>query len=170
MLSNLRIPNPHYPGSPARMSDARLFTDYRPNGQILQGATPSFDLKQRLQRDGEIRMKTDRSLTVMSAGGMGPAVDTMVPEQTKRTCSWNECHTLPAFSVGIGQGRLYLPGMPGLVQSDPDVSAAIAGSLVLHGTFSANPVGYTAAPTYDDGVVRTVQTSAANRYSAPFGN
>jgi len=168
MLSQFRIPNPRYPNSPAHMSDGRLFTDYRPAGHSL--GAPNFELKQRLQQTGESLAKTDRSLIVMSAGRTG-CVDTMVPESSKRLCRWNECVVLPAHELGIGQGRLYLPGSPELARADPDVTAQLSAGPVLHGTFSANPYLYVSDSP--DAVARLHSGGGGgsnNRYSAPYGN
>jgi hypothetical protein len=161
MLAKSRTPNPHYPNSPARMADGRLFTDYRP---LDCGGT--FEDKQRLQQTGAVLIGTDRSLTVMRAGVLGGCVDTMVPELTKRVPGWNGCRTLPAHSAGIGQGRLYLPGRTDLVAADPDVLAA--ATAFDFGTFSANPRLYVAGPLTGPTVATAAATS--NRYSAPYGN
>lgn len=173
MLSQFRIPNPHYPNSPARMSDGRLFTEYRSR----QEPPPSFEYKHQLQSNGAQMIQSERSMTVLAAGRTG-CVDTMVPETSKRMCQWNGCVTLPAHAGGIGQGRLYLPEMPGLASSDPDTVAAATATTVLHGTFPSNP------DLYMVGEIRnppaTVATSGFgsdssvgpmyNRYSLPYGN
>ena len=127
MLSTIRTTNPHVSGSPARMSDGRLFTDYRSNGKIVQNQLSSFELKQQLQRDGDMYIRADRSTTVLTAGTIGPSVDTMVPELTKRTCQWNGCYSAPAHSVGIGEGRVY---------------SSSSSSSVSDGTFASDPTHY----------------------------
>jgi len=172
MLSNAQIPNPRYPGSPARMSDGRLFTDYRSNCSLLgahQQGTPAFgadfDRKQRLQETGIHMISADRSTTVMRAGTIG-CVDTMVPEMTKRVCAWDGCKTLRAHPAGIGQGRLYLPGRQDLVAADPDLLAA--ATAFDHGTFSANPNTYIAGSSVAPSAKIAVP-ARPNRYSAPYG-
>ena len=100
----------------------------------------------------------------MSAGSLGSSVDTMVPESTKRICQWNECVTIPAHGVGLGQGRLYLPGMPELSQSDPDITAAVTP--FMFGTFSANPIQYI---TEQAPMSQMESTMYSNKYSAPYG-
>jgi hypothetical protein len=165
MLAKMRIINPHYPGSPARMADGRLFTDYRPNCSLLGPiSNASFDKKRSIQQSSQI--STDRSLTAMRAGSTG-CVDTMVPELTMRVCAWDGCATLPAQPVGIGQGRLHLPGRPDLAAGDPDAAAA-ALSFPLFGTFSPNPNLYVAAPLSFQ-TQRLVVPARPNRYSAPYG-
>ena len=170
MFAKMRTTNPHFPNSPARMADGRLFTDYRENCRLLQqhqdptfGA--SFNDKQRMQQTGSILMNTDRSLTVMRAASLS-CVDTMVPELTKRVYNWNGGTTLPAHAAGIGQGRLYLPDRTDLVAGDPDVLAA--ATAFDFGTFPSNPNLYMAgaAPV----VVPRVGPRTLNRYSAPYGN
>ena len=170
MLAKARTPNPHYPDSPSRMADGRLFTDYRGNCKIITSDYGgSFEDKQRLQQTGTLMMNTDRSVTVMKAGSLS-CVDTMVPEATKRVVGWNGGKTLMAHAAGIGQGRLYLPGRTDLVAGDPDVLAA--ATAFDFGTFSANPhiymAGNGAAVTAQQ--VATVTPAQHNRYSVPYGN
>jgi hypothetical protein len=114
------------------MSDGRLFTDYRPNGKIVQNQLSSYELKQQLQRDGDMYIRADRSTTVLSAGTIGSSVDTMVPELTKRTCQWNGCSSAPAQRVGIGEGRVY--------QTRAQTQSESAS--VSDGTFSSDPTHY----------------------------
>jgi len=151
------------------MSDGRLFTDYRENCSILgTHSVADYENKQRLQTTGLQMIGTDRSLTVMKAGSTG-CVDTMVPELTKRVCGWNGCVTLPAHGVGIGQGRLYLPGQPDLAAADPDVVAA--ATFPMAGTFSSNPDLYVVSPPSAASRNATrVVPARPNRYSAPYGN
>ena len=166
--------NPRFPGAPAWMSDGRLFTDYRPNCRMLaplpKGQAIDADLlrKQQMQRTGIYAIAGDRSMTVLRAGSQG-CVDTMVPELSKRVCGWDGCTTLPAHSIGIGQGRLYLPGRPGLATADPDTVAAM--TFPMAGTFSANPTLY--MPNNNTATVSRAQLAVParpNRYSAPYGN
>lgn len=168
------IPNPHFPGAPVRMADSRLFTNYQANCRTVAPASPAGTWgveveRKRVMMDAS-RMASDRAFQVLKAGSRG-CVDTMVPEAAKRVCAWNGCATLPAqASVGIGTGRLYLPGRADLAAGDPDVLAAttVAG---MDGTFSANPEDYFAAPVVarpptEAAAQPTVQTR--NRYSAPY--
>ena len=172
MLAKAQTPNPRFPGSPARMSDGRLFTDYRPSCSLL-GAHPTgpafgadFDRKQRLQETGIHMISADRSTTVMRAGTVG-CVDTMVPELTKRVYRWDGCQTIPAHAAGIGQGRLYLPGRRDLVAEDPDLLAA--ATAFDHGTFSPNPNMYMAGVASVAPRAEAVLPTNKNRYSAPYG-
>jgi hypothetical protein len=170
MLAKARTPNPHYPDSPSRMADGRLFTDYRGNCKlVLSDYGGSFEDKQRLQQTGTLMINADRSVTVMKAASLS-CVDTMVPEATKRVAGWNGGKTLMAHAAGIGQGRLYLPGRTDLVAGDPDVLAA--ATAFDFGTFSANPNMYMAG---GGAAVTARQVAMAtparpNRYSVPYGN
>jgi len=164
-MMNLQIPNPRYVGAPARMSDARLFTDYKANCRLLPTLQPVewADLTRRssMVQGGERQMNIDRALTTMKAGSTN-CVDTMVPELTKRSYIWNGVKALGVTPVGIGEGRLYLPGRPDLVRGDPDL-LALATFPELPGTFSMNgpaPAGPKATATLPLKV---------NRYSAPYG-
>jgi hypothetical protein len=110
-------------------------------------------------------ISADRSTTVLRAGSVD-CVDTMVPELTKRVCTWNGCKTLPAHAAGIGQGRLYLPGRQDLVAADPDLLAA--ATAFDHGTFSVNPNSYIAGSPFVPSAAIAVP-ARPNRYSAPYG-
>jgi len=84
----------------------------------------------------------------------------MVPELTKRVCTWNGCKTLPAHAIGIGQGRLYRSGLTELVAEDPDILAA--KTAFCFGTFPAK------TPAIAVGERVTVMPAMKNRYSAPY--
>lgn len=165
-MERFRIPNPHYPGSVARMSDGRTFTRYLPSSRGL--GPNSWETKQRLQATGEQQMKTDRSLlTMMVATAPCSELglpDTMVPESTKRICTWEGCSVLPAHQVGIGQGRIYFPSMGALAGSDPDFSAMESARTATFNSFSALP---RSAPGACD-APGTLATRQSNRYSLPY--
>lgn len=155
------IQNPHYPGSVARMADGRLFTDYRPNCDLMAPlkAAPfaEYQRKEAMMRNAPYSIASDRNMLVMRAGSSG-CVDTMVPELNKRIYAWNgPISEVVAQPAGLGTGRMYLPGQPSLASADPDV-LAVATFPELPGTFSmmraAAPVGRPAGPIQ-------------NRYSGP---
>jgi len=159
MLTGIRAVNPRYPGSPARMADGRLFTDYRPNCVIISGAN-TFERKEKIQVTGEHVIIADRERSVQIGGTTG-CVDTMVPELSKRVCNWNGCRTLPSESVGIGQGRLYWPGSG--VQ-DPD---AMASLVTIPNSYPSHSGLYMPAPpAYNQGMPTV--PAMHNRYSAPY--
>lgn len=166
LAANYRTPNPHYPGSSARMSDGRLFTDYSNTNKAIGPA--SWETKQSLQKTGEQRIRAERSLLTMmgatvSAVGMS---DTMVPEQTKRICNWEGCSVLPAHPVGIGQGRLYFPGRSELASADPDYSALETAKTVMYGAY---PVSFGTNTGMVPPIERIAVPSQYNRYSFPYG-
>ena len=166
---SVAIPNPHFPGSPAHMSDGRLFTNYRGRGCGYESnGVSNFDQRQQKIQGGIQLMQTDRVLTAMAAARSGGVcVDTMVPELTKRVYRWDgPVGTRLAHPAGIGSGRMYLPGRMDLVTADPDVLAA-ATCPFMPGTFDPSQL-YTQAPP-----VRTASAilpAKHNRYSAPYGN
>ena len=169
-MSSAFVPNPHHVGAPARMADGRLFTDYRPNCSLLAPLTldnwDDYGRKQRMLATGEIARRADRSLLVLR-GGSQVCVDTMVPELKKRVYTW--AGPMPvgvAHSAGIGTGRMYLPGAPGLVTADPDVVAAT--TFPMPDTFSSNPQQYSAVPVQRMAANRPVVPTVHNRYSAPY--
>jgi hypothetical protein len=141
------------------MADGRLFTDYRGNCLIAKGSN-TFDRKQQMVQVGTNTIHADRATSIKVAGSSG-CVDTMVPELSKRICTWNGCRTVASESVGIGQGRLYLPGSN--VQ-DPDLMAAlvqIPNSYPVHyGLYGEGPTPY----------VQSIPVVPVrhNRYSAPY--
>lgn len=153
-MANARIVNPHYPSAPLRMADGRLFTDYRPNcSLLLTGGS------RQMKAGGESAMRNDRGLAVRAAGQTG-VVDTMVPELYKSVYTWNGGVRAMSHPVGIGTGRLYLPGRAAeLIGADPD-AVAVA-------TF---PEMGTVFPSYVEGLEPAhgpVSTVRRNRYSAP---
>jgi hypothetical protein len=165
MFANMMIPNPRFPGSPARMADGRHFTDFKANchltPQLVQSNTwPEYERRQMMFKGADSQMNMDRMMTVMRAGH-GVCVDTMVPEMSKRVYSWNGPVELLSHPAGVGTGRMYLPGRQELVTGDPDVLAA-ATFPELFGTFGASR-----------GVQAPIQKEAVkaqNRYSAPYGS
>jgi hypothetical protein len=154
-----RIPNPHFPGAPARLSDGRTFTDYRPNCDINPPSWGDFETRQMMLRTGMDKIASDRKQSVLMAG-QRDCEDTMVPESHKRICTWSGCSTVLANPVGLGTGRLYLPGRPDLATADPN-TLAVATFPTLFGTYSQTSV----LPA------NSSRTPAAsyNRYSAPYG-
>ena len=166
-----QTPNPRYPGAPARMADGRLFTEYRSSCSLLAPLKDTtfadFERNQLMKTTGVYQISNDRMMSTMKAGSSN-CVDTMVPELKKRVYAWdgpvaavNDVMTQP---IGIGTGRMYLPGSPELVYADPDVLAAK--------TFPAQQVG---AYMPNAGLAveqqrKVVLPAVYNKYSAPYGN
>lgn len=162
-MSFARIPHPHWIGAPSRMSDGRIFTDYRPNCNTIEQ-----NRRTDLQNTGLLHIQTDRSLAAMAAGHAG-CVDTMVPELNKRVYSWHGGAQVVSQAAGIGTGRFYLPGQPELLNADPDVvAAATIPDSMLPGTFQPNPFLYAPMMTVPS-VAGPVIPASRNRYSAPYG-
>lgn len=154
-----RIPNPHYPGAPARLADGRAFTDYRPSCDSNPPSWGDYATRQMMLQTGVDKIASDRKQSVLMVG-QRDCEDTMVPESHKRICTWSGCSSVLANPVGLGMGRLYLPGRPDLVTADPNILAA-ATVPTLFGTYSQTtptPANERKAPVYP-----------SNRYSAPYG-
>lgn len=171
LADKMRVINPRHRGSPARMADGRLFTDYRANCALLpnvvgSGTWAGFEMREgMLQGVGETQRHTDRMLLSMRAA-RGGTVDTMVPELTKRIVTWNGVSEGMAQPVGIGGGRIPLPGRPDLVRADPDVVArAAVPDCMLPGTWAPTSL-YVPGPA----PAATVGPANPNRYSAPYGS
>jgi hypothetical protein len=173
LIDALRLTNPHHEGAPSRMADGRLFTDYRANCKLLPvkkqaGPFAEYTLHQQVQQMGESQIRNDRMLTVLRAANT-ECVDTMVPELNKRVYSWDGPQVLMAHPVGIGSGRLYLPGRPELATADPDVVAA-ATFPEMAGTFSPNPATYVSIGLPAEKRPTAQLPTTYNRYAAPYGN
>jgi hypothetical protein len=171
MSGGHRVPNPHWAGAPAHMSDGRLFTNYKANCNMLPkklgGMWADYDRRMGLMNTGDLRIGTDRSLAAMSAGRAG-CVDTMVPELNKRVYTWQGGVQGLAQPAGLGTGRLYLPGQPELMGADPDVvAAATIPDSMLPGTFQPNPFLYAPAMVMPS-AAGPVVPAQRNRYSAPY--
>jgi hypothetical protein len=107
--------DPHYvrTGAPARMADGRIMTDYRPRCfQYPYAAAAQWG-------DNEARNRmTSGALELMEVARQvnnrkvlpTSCVDTMVPELYKRVCTWKGCKTIPGNFMGVGTGRIYVPG------------------------------------------------------------
>jgi hypothetical protein len=151
------------------MADGRLFTDYTANCKLLPpllgGTWADHDRRVVMRNNGPARIAGDRQQTVTNAGSTG-CVDTMLPELSKRVYAWNGPVTERIVEpVGLGTGRLYLPGRMDLLGADPDVvAAATIPSTMLPGTFSATGGSYATPTRY------AVLPPVKNRYAAPYGN
>jgi hypothetical protein len=115
--------NPHYSsqGTPARMADGRVLTDYRPRCfQYPTAAAAAFggdEYRTRMIHGADELMAAARELNNRKVTSVS-CVDTMVPELYKRVCTWKGCKTIPGNYQGIGTGRIYVPSASGAA-SDP---------------------------------------------------
>ncbi len=109
-------PNQAATGSPGRMEDGRLFTDYRPRcfQYPLKAAQTWGDneYRARMIHGAEELMDAARQLNNRKATAVS-CVDTMVPELYKRVCTWQGCKVVPGNPMGIGVGRIYVPAAEG---------------------------------------------------------
>jgi len=119
--------NPHYAkhGTPARMEDGRIMTDYRPRCfQYPVAAAQAFgdnEYRNRMTHGAKELMEAARQMNNRKATSQD-CVDTMVPELYKRICTWKGCKTVPGNFQGIGTGRIYVPSAEGSA-SDPEALA-----------------------------------------------
>ena len=107
--------NNRYQDCPARMSDGRQFTDYRPGCEqqgYLEGHNSSYEYRQYLIHNAEKLMNQNRT-NAMSAGGClkgckQPYHDgTMLPEKYVQTCTGQSCSVSLNNPSGVGIGRKY---------------------------------------------------------------
>ena len=163
-MDAIRTTNPRYVGAPAHMDDGRLFTDYRRSCEAIPkalyagpGQMPGPNIAEGLQASGARLMEEDRMFTTLVAGTRG-RVDTMVPELTKRFCTWAGCETLAAQPIGLGTGRLVVHVPP---TADPE-KIALKATPGLFGIFSSHLTGYHAN--------HRGKEPEGNQYSMPYGD
>lgn len=122
--------DPHYArtGAPARMSDGRLMTDYRPRcHQYAVSAAMTWgdnESRTRMIHGAEELMEVARQANNRKVLATS-CVDTMVPELYKRVCTWRGCKTVPGNHMGIGTGRIYVPDAEGAA-ADPQVLSDVS--------------------------------------------
>jgi hypothetical protein len=133
--------NPHYStGSPARMADGRIMTDYRPRcSQYSVAAAREFgdnEYRNRMVRGADELMSAARALNNRKNTSVS-CVDTMVPELYKRVCTWKGCKIVPGNFQGIGTGTIYVPSAESIA-ADPQ---ALSDTTIppLFGTFKRDP-------------------------------
>ena len=106
---------------PAKMNDARSFTDYSPRCAInarlmsyVQQAdkmTSSFDVRRYLQTHALEEMERQRLASIETlapcAPCKGPTPSTMAPERYVVRCDAVSCQRMEVNPAGIGDGRAY---------------------------------------------------------------
>ena len=133
-------PNQAASGSPARMADGRIMTDYRP--RCLQYATAANqawgdnDARIRMTHGADELMNVARQVANRKNTATR-CVDTMVPELYKRVCTWKGCKTIPGNFQGIGSGRIYVPSASDAA-NDPQTLSDISIPRIPS-TFSRQP-------------------------------
>jgi hypothetical protein len=97
---------------PARMSDGRLMTDYRPRCQVNFEAQPnpmsSYEYRQFLTHNAARLMQQNRDTAFQNAY-CGPCLDepgTMLPEQHKQVCNGRTCSFPVNDPNGVGLGKV----------------------------------------------------------------
>ncbi len=138
-------PNQAASGSPARMADGRLFTDYRPRcyQYPLKAAQTWGDneYRARMVHGAEELMEAARQLNNRKATAT-KCVDTMVPELYKRICTWKGCKVIPGNFSGIGVGRIFVPSDEGLAGNPQALADSSVPAL-----FGTSPRAPTTAPS-----------------------
>jgi hypothetical protein len=133
-------PNHEATGSPARMYDGRLFTDYRPRCyQYPVKAAEAWgenEYRKRMVEGAEELMEAARQLNNRKVSSTS-CVDTMVPEMYKRVCTWKGCKVVPANPAGVGTGRIYVPSIASAAD-DPQMLSDV-GVPEIFGTFPRAP-------------------------------
>ncbi len=166
-------PNQSATGSPARMEDGRLFTDYRSRcHQYSLKAVQTWGengARERMVHGADELMEAARQLNNRKATA-ARCVDTMVPELYKRVCTWKGCKTVPGNHVGIGVGRIYVPAAEGSA-ADPQALSDISVPDVF-GTFARQPPSSASQCSMGDpeqmwSLKQGVSTAKSHPYSAP---
>ena len=104
--------NNKYDNCPARMSDGRIFTDYRPgcflNNSIIVSnkLTNNFEYRMYLTRNADKIINTNNKY-IQYKYGCKDCDDTMLPESTKVICDKQVCRRKVVNTKGLGQGRQY---------------------------------------------------------------
>ena len=97
-----------HPGCPPRMTDGRLFTDYRPRSDVHLEHLGSFgsahEHRAFLISSGESLMAASRSAARETAGSFRCVRDpgTMLPEADRFVCDAASCDRLPTGARGGG--------------------------------------------------------------------
>jgi hypothetical protein len=164
-------------GTPARMADGRLVTDYRPRCYqypTLAAAEFGDNGVRKRMTDGAVELMAQaRELNNRKATSQS-CVDTMLPELYKRVCTWKGCKTVPGNFQGIGVGRIYVPDIYRSASAPQALSDATIPK--LPGTFLRHPPSAGSQCARDDPEVafswkgdaaRYGSAAASHPYSAP---
>jgi len=109
--------NNKFLNSPARMSDGRTFTDYRPNYEINRHIINNNKIENThkyrmfLNRNAESIMERNNDYIILKNGLFDCKepykTGTMIPEKTRVVCDEHTCHRVVVDENGIGEGREY---------------------------------------------------------------
>ena len=108
---------------PTKMSDGRLFTDYRTryavDNELLNKITDnniiksSYETRMYLQKNAENIMKQNYDATVNNIMSCAPCTadlkspGTMLPEKYKTVCNEVSCNKMEVYPDGLGDGRSF---------------------------------------------------------------
>lgn len=108
---------------PSRMSDGRMFTDYRPrcaiNAELMDMVAKanmvqsSYESRMYLQQNAEKVMNMQRSFALNNAAPCAPCTrpftdaGTMLPERYVVRCDGVSCSRTEMNPMGLGDGRKY---------------------------------------------------------------
>jgi hypothetical protein len=119
-MNKSRASDNKHVGCPPRMSDGRLFTDYRSRCDVnsAREVQDSYAYRQHLIRNGTSIMEGYRMSAYASAqcGPCGRPPGTMLPEQCLDNCNTRTCARVSNDEDGIGLGR-YQKSEVGLAKS-----------------------------------------------------
>jgi hypothetical protein len=93
---------------PARMNDARMFTDYRQNCILNNGLTPglgSFEMKDYLMNNATTLMDSFRTAQEKVTACTTCTDNTVLPVKTVINCGPQGCTYKMNDPSGVGQGR-----------------------------------------------------------------
>lgn len=159
--------DPHYmkTGSPARMADGRIMTDYRPRCyQYPLAAAQAWgenDARAKMVHGADELMEASRQLNNRKVTATS-CVDTMVPELYKRVCSWDGCKVIPGNYQGIGTGRIYVNSASGSA-SDPQALSDLSVPEIPD-TFARNPPSSPSQCAMNDNETRWTIKGDVNTY------
>jgi hypothetical protein len=166
-------PNQSATGSPARMADGRLFTDYRSRcfQYPLKASQTWGDNAARIRmiHGADELMNAARQLNNRKATAI-KCVDTMTPELYKRVCTYQGCKTVPGHFAGIGVGRIYVPSLENAANEPQQLSDSTVPQ--LFGTFARDGPSRASQCAIGDPeqawfMKNTENTAKSHPYSAP---
>ena len=114
--------NNKFYNSAARMSDGRIFTDYRPNHEINKHIiennklVSSHEYRMFLDRNAEELIKRNKEYIFLKSGLFKCKepyqTGTMLPEKTRVVCDPHNCKRVLVDENGLGEGREYVTNPP----------------------------------------------------------
>ena len=117
-MSCYKSSNNKFFNSSARMSDGRLFTDYRPNHEINKHIVNNNNIENThnyrmfLSRNADEIIKRNKNYIYLKNGiydcKQPYKTGTMLPEKTRVVCDPHKCSNVIVDQNGLGQGRQYV--------------------------------------------------------------